>query len=296
MGIPTAILNPDAIPGKANRYLSTRADAIFVQWPVTRRHFQNSESVQVVGCPVRPAFSQASREAGLERYGLDQRKRTLLITGASQGARSINEAIIAVFDRLGGEAGLDGWQFLHLTGTQDCDRVANAYQVRSLPAKVLPYTEHMADALAAADLVVSRAGASTLAELTAVGVGSVLMPYPHHRDKHQLANAGVLADAGAAVVVEDRVQVEQNAKVLAGVLDQLMGDGAVLSEMAERAAALGTCQAAATIADQVLAMGVGGVRGGNAQCRASSTDAEQGRELRSYGDSDLPTDIKVGTM
>lgn len=322
MGIPTAILNPDAIPGKANRYLGSKVDAIFVQWPVTRRHFRRKAPVRVVGCPVRAEFSGTNRAAGIERFGLDPCKKTLLITGASQGARSINDAVVAIFETHSGAPGLSagfgggaGWQFLHLTGATDYEQVRAAYESRSVAGRVLAYTEHMADALAAADLVVSRAGASTLAEITAVGRASVLMPYPHHRDRHQSANAAVLAEAGAAVVVEDRLSASKNAPVLGKVLSQLMLDNEARGEMAARASILGTTGAAATIADAVLEMAGCDVPGGAeigrdtdavglfaSEGRAKNlgstvgADGDEPAESQRYRKIGLPADTKVGSM
>ena len=173
MGIPTAILNPDAIPGKANRYLGSKVGAIFVQWPVTRRHFRRKAPVRVVGCPVRAEFGGTTRAAGIDRFGLDPRKKTLLITGASHGARSINDAVVGILETHGllsaGFGGGAGWQFLHLTGTADYEQVRAGYESRSVAGRVLDYTEHMADALAAADLVVSRAGAFETSSIFGAG-------------------------------------------------------------------------------------------------------------------------------
>ena len=177
-GIPTALLNPDVIPGRANRYLASRADAVFVQWDESRRWFAGHHGLQVTGCPVRTDFCRADRSTGIALFGLNPERKTLLVTGASLGARTVNEAVVALRDEL---AMREGWQLLHITGTGDHETVVAAYAGHSLPARVLAFTDRMADALAAADLVVARAGASSLAEITALGRPSVLMPvsYTH---------------------------------------------------------------------------------------------------------------------
>ena len=252
MGIPTALLNPDALPGRANRFLSRRARLIFAQWAVTRRRFPAGAPVQVTGCPVRVEFTCASRQEGLAALDLDPARRTLLVTGASQGARTINLAMVELAGFLA-EAAADrdgvAWQVLHLSGPADRQGVADAYAVAGVPATVLAFTERMASAMAAADLIVSRAGASTLAEITALGRPSILLPYPYHRDRHQRANAGVLAEAGAAVLLTDRVDPPANAAQLRPVLGDLMRDPDKLGRMSETAKGLGTPSAAQTVAD-----------------------------------------------
>lgn len=259
LAVPTALLNPDAVPGKANRYLAPKADVVFAQWEATRAHFVGNVRVRPVGCPVREAFRTThDRAAAARRFALDPQCSTLVVTGASQGAISINQTMVAIADLL---ARRKNWQILHLTGSTDVGLVRMSYRSRGIAASVLEYTEFMAEALALADLVVSRAGASTLAELTAMGRASVLMPYPHHRDRHQFFNARVLADAEAAVIVEDQGAAMENAPPLAEALGRLMHDDAARTRTADRAARLGRPEAAATIADELLAlMGDGGRR------------------------------------
>jgi len=248
LGIRTALLNPDAMPGRANSYLARWADVVFAQWPITALHLSRSANVRVVGCPIRDTFAAARRSDGGRRFGLDPAGRTLLVTGASQGARTINQAMIAIADALA----VERWQVLHLAGEDEVASVRAAYAQHGVRAIVLAYTDHMPEALAAADLVLSRAGASTLAEMTAVGVASVLMPYPHDRHRHQAANAKVLADARAAEVVEDRIDPHRNGPALRAVLGRLMSDEGVLSRMAAKARGLGTHDAASTIAEALL--------------------------------------------
>ncbi len=247
-GIPTAILNPDAKPGKANRFLASRVRVVFAQWDATRR-FLDPRELAVVGCPIRPAFRSPARENGIKAFALSPDKKTLLVTGASQGARSINDALIAISEKL---AAQEDWQILHLTGDADEARVRAAYAQKNIPATVHAFTDRMAEALAAADLVISRAGASTLAEITSLGLPSILLPYPYHRDQHQLENARCLAQASAAQILLDEVSPEKNGPALWGVLRPLMTDSARRDQMATAAQKIGRIDADAAIANRII--------------------------------------------
>jgi len=270
IGIPTAILNPDLVPGRANRRLGRRVDRVFAQWEGTARYLRHVRGLRAWGCPVRAAFAtprQVRREAGLGIFGLQSNRRTLLVTGASQGARTINDALIVLAPRLGERFGLQptsgvGWQVVHLTGSADVECVRAAYEAAGLPAAVLAFTDHMAEAMAVADLAVSRAGASTLAELTVAGVASVLMPYPFHRDQHQMHNARELQQAGAAEIVEDRADAAANAGRLWPVLSRLMGEPAQLDAMVGAARRVAKPDAAGRIAEELLVLSRRGDRDG----------------------------------
>lgn len=248
MGIPVALFNPDAIPGRASRYLAKKADRIFVQWSTTVERFRCSTPVRVTGCPVRADFFTASRDMGLRCFQLDSSKKTLLVTGASQGARAVNDMILAAHKELGS---IPGWQILHLTGERDYERVAAAHGASGLAGRVLAYTDEMPAALAVADLVVARAGASSLAEITAAGRASILVPYPHHRDRHQTANAEQLAHAGAARIVEETGAASADSAFV-DVLLTLMKDQAQRERMGRAAARLGKPDAAEVLSRALL--------------------------------------------
>lgn len=249
LGIWATILNPDAIPGRANRYLARRADVVVLQWDESRGHFPPGTYCQTLGCPIRAEFVAADGAEGRRRFGLDADRPVLLVTGASQGARTVNRAMTRVWP--GFVRDHADWQLLHLSGPADEAEVRAAYNVAGVPAVVVAFTHEMASAMAAADLVVSRAGASTLAELTALGKPSVLLPYPYHRDRHQHANAHILAERGAAIVVEDRVEAAMNERPLRAALD-----AAAIPEMRARmmdaARGLGRPSAAADVAAWLL--------------------------------------------
>ena len=250
-GVPTAILNPDAVPGRANRMLARRVDVVFAQFEQTIGAVPSGAHVEVAGCPVRSAFLGADRAAGLARFGLDPSRKTLLITGASQGARTINQAVLANRGFLSEQP---DWQVIHLAGALDVDDVKCCYSGFGAPVSVMAYTDHMPEAIAAADLVVSRAGASTLAELTAMGKPSILFPYPFDRARHQSANAACVAQAGAAHVIDDAADLRVNAPALRAALESLMRDDALRAQMASCAAVLGRPNAAKTVASRLLAV------------------------------------------
>ncbi len=245
LGIRTAILNPDAIPGRANRYLAKRADLVGLQWEQSRRHFPPGTDCRALGCPIRKEFVAAGRAEGCRRFELDADRPTLLVTGASQGARTVNRAMCHVWPEF--VAKHADWQLLHLSGPRDEQEARAAYAAGGVHAHVLPFTHDMPLALAAADVVVSRAGASTLAELTALGKPSILLPYPYHRDRHQHANAQVLVDAGAAVVLEDQLDPAANAGPLLEALSRL-ADAGVREPMAQAARELARPNAAHDVA------------------------------------------------
>jgi len=265
-GIPTALFNPDALPGRANRHLAPLVDLVFVQWEDAMGHFPPDVRVEALGCPIRLEFNDAQRSEGIERFDLDPNLRTLLITGASQGAQSVNQAVVAI---LGWLEGVSGWQILHLTGDGDYETVRVAYAGRRMRATVRAYTDDMAAALGASDLVITRAGASTLAEITAVGRAAVLMPYPFHKDQHQMANARCLVRASAARILRDEVDPAINGPALRAILEPLMVDHSGREAMAAAARRLGRGNAAARVAERLMNL----IHEGNASCRFKTVEA-----------------------
>ncbi|MEP0847525.1 MAG: UDP-N-acetylglucosamine--N-acetylmuramyl-(pentapeptide) pyrophosphoryl-undecaprenol N-acetylglucosamine transferase [Phycisphaerae bacterium] len=265
LGVPAAILNPDAIPGRANRYLATRSDLVVLQWDASRPHFPLGVRAVTLGCPIRAEF--ASRAALLDephqsagsshdaiqaariRFGLDPLRPTLLVTGASQGARTVNQATLKAWPSFVSRR--PDWQLLHLTGSTGETATRDGYRAAGVPATVLAFTHEMVDAITAADAVVSRAGASTLAELTALGRASVLLPYPYHKDRHQHANARVLTDAGAALLLEDCIDPQRNAGPLCEALDRLACNE-TRRAMSVAARRLGRPDAAERVADWMI--------------------------------------------
>ena len=258
LGIPTALLNPDAVPGKANRVLIRFVDRVFAQWSTDRLTRAAGRRLAVLGCPVRPGFLDADK-VNAESFGLSSHRKTLLVTGASQGARNINRSLLANIALL---TEREDWQVLHLSGERQWSEVSEAYAAgvgRDHRARfvVLPFTHDMPAVMRMCDLVISRSGASTLAELTACGKPSILMPYPYHRDMHQLANARCLSEApagAAARIVIDRADDQENAEALRSALAELIDDTAGRKRMADAARATGKRDAARRIAESLCEM------------------------------------------
>ena len=192
------LLEPNAEPGLTNRLLAPLVDEVWGAFPTGDDRFTGK--YVHTGIPVRAALrALPPREAALARLGLSGARQTLLAMGGSQGARSINDALTALV-RSGGLP--DGWQLIHLTGEREYDRVRAALGAEH--GAVRPYLHDLADAYAAADLVLARAGASTIGELVATGKPAILVPYPHAAADHQRRNAAVLEAAGGAVILDDR--------------------------------------------------------------------------------------------
>jgi UDP-N-acetylglucosamine--N-acetylmuramyl-(pentapeptide) pyrophosphoryl-undecaprenol N-acetylglucosamine transferase len=225
-----ALLEPNAHPGLTNRMLAPIVDEVWGAFSQADRRFANKYIH--TGIPVRAELrTLPAREAALARLGLSAQRSTLLAMGGSQGARSINDALTSLLKANGLP---EGWQLLHVTGEQEYDRVRAALRdSHSLAPQgdaIRAYINDMADAYAAADLVLARAGASTVGELAATGRPAILVPYPHAAEDHQRANAAMVAQAGAAVVVDDR-------ELAAGKLRGILADATRPARLAELRAA-----------------------------------------------------------
>ena len=243
MGIPTAIHEQNSYPGLTNRLLSRLVDRVFISFEESRMHFRG-RPVCLTGNPVREElFSDRSavREEG--------EKFTILVVGGSQGARAINEAFaesLLYLHRKGKNP-----QVIHQTGDKDYSRVKDDYQNRGISAEVVPFIQDMTTAYNRADLVVGRAGATTIFELAALGKPSVLIPYPYATNQHQEINARSLVRAGGAEMI---LQGDLTAESLARLLMRYMDERSILKEMGEQARKMGRRDAAKIIVDQLLDM------------------------------------------
>ena len=251
-GVPTALLNPDAIPGKANRYLARRVGTIFAQFPQTVQRFEPScrAKVRVVGCPIRSSVTRGERRESLAALGLREDRRTLLVMGGSLGAETINQAALGCVGLMARLA--QRWQVLHITGMGKAEQAAAVYRQAGVGCAVLDFCDRMDRAYAVADLAIGRAGANTVAELAATGTPAILLPYPHHRDQHQRHNAADMVSAGAAVLVDDRIDPAANAAAVGAALAPLMDDDSRLEAMSAAALALGRPTAAREVADWLM--------------------------------------------
>jgi len=242
--IPLLIYLPDLTPGLSVQLTSRLAARVAVSFPEAAHYF--AHKAVVTGYPVRHELLVADRSTARAAFRLEAGLPAVLVFGGSRGARSINQALVAALPDL-----LPRCQVIHVSGTLDWDAVSEAAGALADPlrARYHPYPymhEEMIQALAAADLVVARAGASTLGEFPAAGVPSILVPYPY-AGQHQDANAAYLAERGAALVIPDR----DIANRLAATVLQLLTDAGRLAAMASAAAKLARPDAANAIAREL---------------------------------------------
>lgn len=254
-GAAVAMVNVDIVPGKANRLLAAFAQKIFVQFADTAECFGKAKDrVIVAGCPLRAGFETADGANAIAQLGLDAGKKTLVVTGASSGSMNINRAVAKVLRQLDSFA--DTWQVVHLTGSAADLRDQEA---RCASAKIachmVDYYDDMASLLAAADMVVGRAGAVSVAEYAASRTPAICLPYPYHKDRHQYLNAAKLVDAGAALIVDDVPDdPDATAGALAEQLKTLMAGNNKRNLMAAAAATVANPTATEKIAAQIVAL------------------------------------------
>jgi UDP-N-acetylglucosamine--N-acetylmuramyl-(pentapeptide) pyrophosphoryl-undecaprenol N-acetylglucosamine transferase len=254
--VPVALLNVDIVPGRANKINARWADEIFVQFQETEQYFtRRKKKVSVVGCPIRSGFRNPQPDRAIEQLGLDRNKKILLITGASSGSENINKAICSLLEKL--EAFADDWQIVHLAGRNNYEKVYSQYSNAKISYKVVSYFDDMPDLLAAADLVIGRSGAVSVAEYIAAAVPSICIPYPYHKDKHQYLNAGKLVEVGAAVIVDDLPDEKDRSEWLWEELEELMKDQKTRQAMAERCRIIANPDADRKIAEKLLKMADG---------------------------------------
>ena len=196
--IPIALVEPNAMPGRANRLAARFARGVFVQFEAAAGALRRAGAVSVVGAPLRAALVAAFRSAPPRRA--PGKPLRLLVFGGSQGARQINDAMIEAAPRLDRA----GFEIFHQTGEADRERVADAYAAAGIAARVVAFERDMPARYAESDLALCRSGALTVAELAMAGLPALLVPYPHAADDHQSANARAAAAAGAAIVLPSR--------------------------------------------------------------------------------------------
>ena len=219
-GIPVALINLDAIPGIANRYLARFADVVFSTYPTDRL-----PEAHHIGLPLRQDAVALSSPADARRqFGLDPDLHTLFVTGATHGGGSMIEAVRRLITDPAMQTSLRGWQVLHQCGTHDPGGLQADYAAANIPATVLPYIENMGTAWAAADLALARAGAGTVAETWANTVPTIFLPNPHHPHQRLGLNTRPLVDAGGALTVDDQLDSDHTAAHLGQVLTDLLED------------------------------------------------------------------------
>lgn len=241
-GLPAFIHESNAIPGRANRLAAKFATGVFLGFDEAAGRIP-SASHTITGTPVRRNLGTPLDPAEARRiFSLDPSRRTLLVTGGSQGAAGVNQLLFRTAPALA----KSGIQIIHFTGDRD-DRLAAANYLREeIPHYVAPFYHRMEEAYSAADVIVSRAGASSLSEISAFGLPSVLIPYPHATDDHQTANARIYVKAGAAELVTES---EANPETFAALIANLLDDTVRRERMAAAARSIAPPNAAANVAD-----------------------------------------------
>ncbi len=245
MGKIVVIHEQNFTPGFTNRLLGRFAHSIFISFPDDQAKFKAPKTV-LTGNPVRRelfTIEPAERDSG---------RFTVLVVGGSQGAHAINRAMIDALDSLTDPGEM---YFVHQTGPKDAQWVARVYEKAGIKARVEPFFEDMASAYYSADLVVCRAGATTVAELTALGKPAIFIPFPFAVNNHQELNARYVADSGGGEVILEK---ELNGPGLAGRIDYFASHGEALKDMSTRASALGRPDAAGVIVEECRRLVEGG--------------------------------------
>lgn len=242
LGIPTVVHESNSYPGITTRMLAGRVSKVFVQFGVTKQWLSSKASVEVVGNPTREELSLTTRIKGSAFFKLDPNKKTVFIFGGSLGAASINK----VMPEIVSDAVASDYQIIWQTGETDW-RSANAIrQHKNIVVK--KYIDRMDCGYAAADIVVSRSGATTLAELTRIGKPAILVPYPFAAANHQVLNAETLVEAGAALMIKD---TDLKNKLLPSVRE-LLFDDSKQKIMREKSLKLGKPNAGKEIAQKIV--------------------------------------------
>ena len=243
--IPVTLVNLDAVPGKANRIIARRAGTIVSAAPTDRDWQQVPPIVrQKAICNDDPADCRRS-------FGLDPHTKTLLITGGSQGARSINEFMRALLNEQ--PQLFDGWQVIHQTG-QGAEG-ESAFANAGVGAFVAPFIDQIGRAWRAADLAISRSGAGSVADAWVSATPTIFMPYPYHRDQHQKLNAEPLRTIGGAIVVDDLIEPPANLTSAGRHIARLMQGAGARSDMGVKLGELGPADGAGRIARMLIGAG-----------------------------------------
>ncbi len=239
LSVATVVLEQNAVVGKANLHLTGRADLVCLSWEASRHWLPAGARFEVTGNPLRRTIVEAARRSTFNPAG------AVVILGGSSGAVGLNTMVIEALGALGNLTG----RIVHQTGRRDFERVRAAYEQAGIKARLAPFIDDIASVYSSASLVIARAGGTTLSETALFGIPLILVPYPHHKDYHQMANAEIFAQAGAAKIIEE---TPEGGQALASAVAGLLGDVEALSDMHSAALALGRADAADTVAARIL--------------------------------------------
>ncbi len=248
MGIPTIIHEQNTVPGLTNKLLGRFVNIIAVTYLESMDFFSRDKTF-LTGNPIRGEILQGDRERGCNTFHLNKELFTIFVFGGSSGAHNINRAATEALVYL--NLFKDKIQFLHQTGEKDLNSVREFYQARGFKGTIIPFIYDMPDAYAVADLVISRAGATTLAELTACGKAVILVPYPYAAGNHQEVNARKLWDIGAAQMILDR---ELSGKTLSELIKYLFQEPDAIGEMERISKSLGKPDATKKLLELVMSL------------------------------------------
>ena len=265
-GVPFLLLEQNALPSKTTRWFAKDAVLTCAAFEEVRPHLDVQSRVSITGSPARPAFEKlyerTSRDrsdvlAMEKRYG-PQPKRLVVIGGAG-GARSLNESMPTALKQV--RDSLGDWQIIHQTGEGQLQETARRYQAHGVDALTVTFIDEIASVLFASDLIVCRAGGTTLAELALAGLPAILVPYPHASDDHQLANSRIIAAGGACRLVNESSLGRSLDKVLATELSGLLVDDESRRHMSHQMGQLARPEASAEIAESIQNVLFGNRRG-----------------------------------
>lgn len=243
-GIPIIIHEQNIIPGKANRLLSPLADKILISFNDSKQYFENYD-YRLTGMPIE-SRKKLDKKTARSELGLDINKFTILIMGGSKGAHSINQLVMDSIRKI--HSYRDRIQFIHLAGISDYKQIKEIYRQFGFNAYVETFSMKMDIIYNSTNLIISRAGSSSISEIAYFGLPSILIPYPYSQDKHQLKNASGLSSKNAAIVIEEN---ELSSDKLINIVVKLINEPERLNKMAEQSRSLSTPNAACEIVDEV---------------------------------------------
>ncbi len=248
-GVRAFIHEQNALPGLTNKMLEKHAHKVFISFEESRKYFKDQNKIVLTGNPIRKDFLRCSLSGNREKFGIGATDFVVLCFGGSLGSETINNAVA---DAIGMFGGIGGLRLYFITGKTHYSGIREKVAAMPLPPgdniSVLEYVNDMPDYLACADLVISRAGALTVSEICACGKASILIPSPNVANNHQYFNAKVLADAGAAIIMEEK---DLTGMKLFDTVMRLKGNKEMLNRMSRESGKLGRMDAAEIIYDNL---------------------------------------------
>lgn len=243
MNVPTLIHEQNVVPGLTNKFLSRYTSAVALSFEGSAKFFRSNKLTRITGNPRGSEVIEADAVKGKESLGLNKHEKVILVVGGSLGAKAINQAFLDIVDQIDK---LKNCQFIYVTGKLHYDKINETLKMKALPDRVhiYPFIYNMPDVLATTDLIINRAGASFLAEITALGIPSILIPSPYVTNNHQEKNARWLETEGAAQVILEK---NLTGSSLLDMINKIIYDEEKLNQMKQRSKKLGLPDASANI-------------------------------------------------